>query len=256
MDPARFYNDLASHYDLIFHDWEASMALQGDRLDQLIRAEIRVGEFARGVDVLDISAGIGTQALPLARRGYRVTARDISSAALHRLDREAALRNLSIPCDLMDMRCRPTASSASFDVILSFDNALPHLLSDDELLTALHASFDQLRPGGLFLASVRDYSAVPRTTSSTHQYGERTRHGHRYRLRQDWTWTDADHYDATMIIEQQIRDEWVETTRTTMSYYAVSLNRLLTLMEEAGFSHVRADSSQFYQPILIGHRVG
>ena len=254
MDTAQFYDDIASHYDLIFEDWEASMARHGDRIDQLIRTEIPSSEFAAGIDLLDISAGIGTQALPLARKGYRVTARDISAAALDRLKEEAASRNLTIACELMDMRCPPIESRASFDVLLSFDNSLPHLLSDDQLLLALRASLEQLRAGGLFLASVRDYSAVPRTTSSTHQYGERTRQGRRFRLRQDWTWTDADHYDATMIIEQQIHDQWFESTRTTMRYYAVALTRLLSLMEDAGFTHVRADSTQFYQPILIGHR--
>ena len=40
-DAAQFYDDLAEYYDLIFEDWDASMARQGAALEQLIRAEAR-----------------------------------------------------------------------------------------------------------------------------------------------------------------------------------------------------------------------
>ena len=36
----QFYDDLASYYHLIFEDWEASMARQGDALTSLIRSEL------------------------------------------------------------------------------------------------------------------------------------------------------------------------------------------------------------------------
>jgi glycine/sarcosine N-methyltransferase len=36
----QFYDDLASYYHLIFEDWDASMARQGDALANLIGAEL------------------------------------------------------------------------------------------------------------------------------------------------------------------------------------------------------------------------
>ncbi len=64
------YDDLAAFYDLIYQDWEASMRWQG-----AVLADLLPPVPAR---VLDASAGIGTQALPLAEIGYRVVARDLS----------------------------------------------------------------------------------------------------------------------------------------------------------------------------------
>jgi hypothetical protein len=35
-------------------------------------------------------------------------------------------------------------------------------------------------------------------------------------------------------------------------YYAISPNKLLTLMEEAGFAAVKRLDDGFYQPVLVG----
>jgi glycine/sarcosine N-methyltransferase len=78
---ARFYDDLANYYDLIFQDWESSMSRQGEAIGQLIRRELGAEYQPPEISIVDASAGIGTQAFPLARKGYRVTARDISPDA-------------------------------------------------------------------------------------------------------------------------------------------------------------------------------
>jgi len=54
--------------------------------------------------VLDVAAGVGTQALPLASAGFVVTARDLSPGAVARLSREVASRGLSIDVEQADMR--------------------------------------------------------------------------------------------------------------------------------------------------------
>jgi SAM-dependent methyltransferase len=137
---------------------------------------------------------------------------------------------------------------------LSFDNSLPHLLPDADLLAAFRELLSVLRPGGVVLCSVRDYERIDRNATSTHAYGTRWRGGVEYRLRQDWVWRDAAHYDATMVIEEKRADGWREVVRTTMTYYAVSIARLMELMREAGFVGVARDDSALYQPVLIGHR--
>ena len=164
MTTARFYDDLATYYDLIFQDWESSMSRQGDAITQLIRRELGSEHQPSEISSLDASAGIGTQALPLARKGFRVTARDISPDAIARLQRETAERGLVIPSAVADMRALRSAVSEPFHVVLSFD------------------------------------------------------------------------------------------VRTTMTYYAVSIARLMELMGEAGFVGVTRDDAVLYQPVLIGHR--
>ncbi len=84
VSPSRFYDDLAEYYDLIYPDWERSMARQGEAIDQMLRS-LESPKPKEEFRVLDIAAGIGTQTLPLAILGYDVTARDLSGGAVARL---------------------------------------------------------------------------------------------------------------------------------------------------------------------------
>jgi hypothetical protein len=57
-----FYDALAPWYHLVYQDWEASIARQGEALASLLATE-----WGPGVRrVLDVTVGIGTQALGLA----------------------------------------------------------------------------------------------------------------------------------------------------------------------------------------------
>ena len=87
MDPAGFYDELAPYFHLIHPDWEKSVARQGEQLDTLIQ-EVVPG--ARTVH--DAACGVGTQALGLAARGYKVTASDIASTAVERARRESTFK--------------------------------------------------------------------------------------------------------------------------------------------------------------------
>ena len=134
-DAAPFYDALAEYYDLIFEDWDASMARQGAALEQLIQAELRPTS-PDTVRVLDVACGIGTQALPLALRGFQVTGRDISAGAIARLRREAEARHVVIDSAVADVREVSASVTGPFDVVLAFDNSLPHLLTAADIVTA------------------------------------------------------------------------------------------------------------------------
>lgn len=58
----------------------------------------------------------------------------------------------------MSFRSLAAFSNQIFDVIICADNAIPHLLTNDEILRALQRFFDKLRVGGLAMFSVRDYA--------------------------------------------------------------------------------------------------
>ena len=64
-----FYDNFADAYHLLFEDWEASMSWQAGVIASILDREC---PFARGA-VLDCACGIGTQALGLAKLGFRVT---------------------------------------------------------------------------------------------------------------------------------------------------------------------------------------
>lgn len=255
MQTQQFYDDLAAYYDLIFEDWNASMRRQGAAITALLKKELGPPPgFPASVRLLDAACGIGTQTLPLAALGFRVTGRDISPAAVTRLRHEAAVRQLTVDTGTADMRSIAASVAGPFDAVLAFDNSIPHLLTDDDILTAFCEFSTVLRAGGACLCSVRDYEHLDRGVPATHLYGERTRGTERFSLRQEWTWDDPMHYDLAFIIEREGPKGPTTVLRTETRYYAVSVDRLLALMRQAGFVDCRRLDDIIYQPVLVGRR--
>ena len=248
MSVRAFYDELASRYHLIYEDWDASVGRQGAALASLI-AECW-GADAR--TVLDAALGIGTQALGLVGRGFRVTGSDISIGAVSRARREAALRGMPLVSLVADFRTLPVRS-AIFDVVLVCDNALPHLDSEADIQGALAECFRCVRRGGGCLISMRDYeSPPPAGTVEVRPYGERRWNGRRYHLRQVWTWRGP-RYDVSLEITPADGAE-AEVSVLKTSYLAIPVERVATLMRTVGFQNVRRVDGRFFQPVLVGTR--
>src|SRR6476661_6426288 len=129
MSTTDFYDGLAPYYHLLYPEWESAIQRQGVALSSvLVDAGVRPG-----ASVLDAACGVGTQALGLAARGYRVHASDISPGALGRCETEAASRGLSIETSVADLRTLTTTHRQPFSAVIACDNALPHLLTDAEI---------------------------------------------------------------------------------------------------------------------------
>lgn len=248
MSVRAFYDALAPLYHLVYDDWEASVARQGAALGSLITEYW--GADAR--TVLDAALGIGTQALGLLARGFRVTGSDLSAGAVSRARREATVRRLPLMCLVADFRALPVRS-ATFDVVLLCDNSLPHLDSEVDIREALAECFRCARPGGGCLISMRDYASPPPTgTVEVRPYGERLWAGRRYQLRQVWTWRGP-RYDLSFEITPTDGAE-AEATILRSSYLAIPVEQVTGLMRTVGFENVRRVDGRFFQPVLIGTR--
>ena len=244
-DVRDFYDGLAESYQLIFQDWDRSIARQGEALASILGPLV-----PQNALVIDAAAGIGTQSFALALHGFRVIGADLSTRAVARARREARLRQLTIPFVASDFRALPFGSSSA-DVVVACDNALPHLLSIEEMKTALLEMKRCARPGGVVLITMRDYSPRPAGTVEHHPYGERDWNGRRFFVEQEWLWQGAT-YQLTLRIrplEDQPEDSGLEL-RTT--YFAVSIDEVLRVMAEAGLANVTRVDGQFYQPVLLG----
>ena len=73
-----FYDNLATQYDKLFQDWQATIQEQAVILENLFAAH----GFDRSARILDCACGIGTQAIGLAALGYAVTGSDLSRVEL------------------------------------------------------------------------------------------------------------------------------------------------------------------------------
>jgi SAM-dependent methyltransferase len=240
-----FYDQLAPYYHLIFEDWQASIDRQSRQLDAVIQAEWGPSVHK----VLDAAAGIGTQALGLAARGYQVMASDLSPVAIARARSEAQSRGLSLAVATADLR-ELSKTHGQFDLVIACDNAIPHLLSDEDTLKAFRECYQCLHAGGGCLISVRDYGA-PGTGSEIQPYGVRRTTGGRYVLFQVWDW-DGPHYDLSFYVMYEERGKPAQVQVFCARYYAVPVHRLLELMSAAGFENVKRLDTPFYQALLVG----
>jgi SAM-dependent methyltransferase len=243
-----FYNRLAPFYHIIYGDWEAAIAQQSAQLSAIVRSQ-----WGNQIQtILDVSCGIGTQALGLATQGYQVTASDLSVQEIDRARREAQQRHLDIDFSVCDMRTAYSHHQSEFDVVISCDNSIPHLLNDAEILIALEQMYACARFGGGCLLTIRDYDKEPRGTGIVKPYGIREVEGKRYLVFQVWDFT-GDVYDLSMyfVEDDQQRDQ-AATTVMRSRYYAIAPNHLMTLMKQVGYQSVIRLDDQFFQPVLVG----
>lgn len=112
----------------------------------------------RGASALDLGAGNGFQAIPLAQAGYAVTAVDLSEVLLAELARDAG--SLPVKAVLGDIRGLKRHSPVPApSVIVCMGDTLPHLGSLEATRELLHAAATGLAPGGHLLLSFRDYTS-------------------------------------------------------------------------------------------------
>ncbi len=245
-----FYDRMAGLYHLIFPDWDESIERQAGQLTSIIRERWGIG--CRSV--LDVSCGIGTQSIGLAMCGFDVSACDLSENAIARARVESQRRGVAIDFSICDMRAAYTQHRRQFDVVVSADNSITHLLNDDDLLLALRQIYDCTRPGGGCLLTVRDYDREERGTGLIKPYGVREERGKRYVIFQVWDFAGPI-YDMAMyfVVDNRTSDPLVTHVMRTQ-FYAVGTDHLMALMRQAGFTAIERLDGRFYQPVLVGTR--
>ena len=81
-----------------------------------------------------------------------------------------------------------------------------------------------------------------------------TRAGKRFIVFQVWDF-EVEQYDLTMfVVEEDLSTGEVATQAMRSRCYAIGVNKLLTLMADAGFQDLRRLDDVFYQPVLVGTR--
>ncbi len=243
-----FYDQLSPYYKYIFQDWNASVDRHAGILDGVIREY-----FGNDVhSILDAACGIGTQTIGLAEKGYQLTASDISTGELEKARVEAASRNLNIDFHLADMRTLDQTFHTKFDLVIACDNAVPHLLSDDEILQAFQQFYRVTSDTGGCIISVRDYETMERGGRKLYPRQVHKVPNGKIVVFDCWEF-DGDFYDITMYI---VEDTGQPVAKTNVirggRYFCVLIPTLERLLKEAGFNKVITSRERYFQPLLIG----
>lgn len=155
-------NTAGEHYDrLLGPIFKWSVSVGGDPFERGA-ALLRRLDVMDGATYLDLGAGFGAHAIPLAEAGMTVTAVDASAALVGELRAAARSRKLSITSSTQDLLAfLHRAGDRRWDVILCLGDTLTHLSSVEEVQQMLRAAAQHLRPGGRLVVGYRD------STSST-----------------------------------------------------------------------------------------
>ena len=141
-----------------------------------------------------------------------------------------------------------------FDIVIAMDNALPHMLTAGDLSAAIKSITSQIKEGGIFVASIRDYDALLQDKPPySPPYIHKTENGQRVSF-QTWDW-EGDNYRLTQYI---ITDEkTLQIGKFQCEYRATRREELTSLLIQNGCRQVRwlfPEETGFYQPIVIAKK--
>jgi SAM-dependent methyltransferase len=245
-----FYDNMASSYDKLFLDWQATTHEQAEILDKLFRER----GFDRSAKILDCACGIGTQAVGIAALGYDVTGSDISRAELEEARQRAEKNNVDIRFEYADFCALGDSFSEQFDIIIAMDNALPHMLSGEALEAAVSSITAQLKAGGIFVASIRDYDAMLMDKPPySPPYIHKTEAGKRVSF-QTWDW-EGDNYRLVQYIIDD--EESLNISKFECEYRATRREEFTQRLLANGCTDVEwlfPEQTGFYQPIFVARK--
>lgn len=246
-----FYDNFSEEYHLIFKDWDNSLKWHSKTIDKEIAKNMNIRR--EEISLLDCSCGIGTQAIGLALMGYKVHATDLSPKAVQRAQKEAERLGAKLTFGVADFLKLNEQVNGLFNVVITFDNALPHLLNNDDLLKTFQNIWEKLEKNGLFLASIRDYDQLIKNRPQIMSAGVMDTDEERRIVFQVWDWVkDSNQYTVNQFITRGDNADWSTTCRSTL-YRAITKQEIKELLERTGFSKTNwhmPEETGYYQPIV------
>ena len=172
----------------------ARIAAAEEEVDPLLRL---IG--VRPQSILDLCCGPGRFAVPLARRGFRVTGVDRTAFFLNKARERAAAENVEISWVQVDMRT--FVQPGAFDLAISMFTSFGYFDDKAEDLTVLRNVHESLRPGGALVMDVVGKERLARTFQPA---------------------TSSKHADGSVVIDRrEVLDDW---TRVRMEWTIIKGN--------------------------------
>jgi len=138
-----FQEKYAKYYDLIYKDKEYEK--ECDFLEEIFKKNSKNNPKT----ILDVACGTGGHAIPLAKRGYKVTGIDYSEKMIEIAREKARKYNVNLDFHIMSMR--EFELNKKFDAIICMFSAIDYLTNYEELKEALNNIKLHMNKDSLFI---------------------------------------------------------------------------------------------------------
>ena len=230
----RQYDGLSENYHWLYSDHVLSGALALKEYEDVLRS---AGPKAR---ILDCSCGIGTLAIPLAKRGFEVSGSDASQGMIDQAKLAARNAGLSIPLHCCTWEQLPNRFAGPFDLIFCLGNSIGHARGRDGMLRSLQGMRAVLKTGGKLVIDSRDWEHLRKEKTRFTPYPQwRERAGQR--CLPVYVWTFPEEFDDAHTIEVVFLFDSggkVSLRSYPIVYYPFHYEELVERLRCAGFSAI------------------
>ena len=179
---------------------------------------------------------------------------DISDGEIVEAKERAGKYNVSAHFVHADFCALADTFTEQFDIVIAMDNALPHMLTRNDLASAIKSIINQMKNGGMFVASIRDYDALLMDKPPySPPYIHKTAKGQRVSF-QTWKWK-GDNY---RLIQYIVDDgDTLQVSKFECEYRATRRQEMTELLMANGCREVvwrLPEDTGFYQPIVIAKK--
>ena len=237
------YDGFAAHYD-----WLAT--------EQMVSGDLLWGRFGdhlerlpSGARVLDCACGTGYDALALVRRGFAVTASDVSEGMLLEARRRLGDRAAVHRCAWAEL---PGLFTEPFDAVVCTGNSLIHAGDEVGMTSALTGMAGVLRPGALLLLDTRNWEKMRREEPRLQVPHPPCLRGGRagvsvYSWHWPVSWNEPHRLEILVVLSE---GDQTTTSETEISFYPFRFSDLTQRLKQAGLEiecHTYDGSADFYE---------
>lgn len=250
LDTTDFYDAIAEFYPMFYKDWDIQLEREGLSLRSIFRKK-------GVVRVLDAACGAGTQAIPLAKLGFEVVAVDPSAGMLRKAQETAVEHGVldKIQFERANFAELSEVVDGPFDAIVCKGNALPHLLTDDEIETTLLRFYELLRPGGVLVIGMRDFGMfLEHRPHFIPGFDHMDDDGNEFITFDIWEWRDGPPIIATQnLYIIQGKSNNLETIKRSVSFRPLSTDEVQVVLLELGYEDI-TESPDRWEQVLVARR--
>ncbi len=209
--------------DILFH--ENRMEKTSYQVDRFVE----ILDLKEDDRVLDLVCGIGRHSIELARRGFDVTAVDLTEQYIKEARNKADGENLDVEFVRADMR--EFERTESYDAVINFFTSFGYFEGKEENLKVLENVHSSLKPAGKFLLDVMGKEVLDKVYSEKDSV----------RVDGGFFVEERNFKDDGKILESNwklIKDDG-EVKEHKFIYRVYKEDEIISLLKEAGFTDVK-----------------